>query len=189
VREIAAAADAGVESGRMEETTALGTVLAMLVDRAGKPVRGGFGKGQLYASREGLVVLKPTRAAQAFHVGSGAALLASVVLVVANLFLWKSHAALWIAIALQAAYWLALPARRRSVEPEPLAPGALEAARRAGRALFQLPADAILRTVSPEPPRRGFRKPARFELGDGALEVYLSEEQFRSAVAALGRGG
>ena len=33
----------------------------------------------------------------------------------------------------------------------------------------------------------GFRKPARFELPDGALEIYLSEEQFRAASAALGR--
>jgi hypothetical protein len=173
----------------MEEPAALGTVLAMLVDRAGKPVRGGFGKGQLYASREGLVVLKPTRAQEAFHVASGAALLVSVALVVANLFIWKSSTYLWIAVALQGAYWLALPARRRSLEPRPLGQAAIAEARRAGRALVQLPADAILRAVAPEPPRAGFRKPARFELPDGALEVYLSEDQFRSALAALGRGG
>jgi hypothetical protein len=173
----------------MDEPAALGTVLAMLVDRAGKPVRGGSGKGQLYASREGLVVLRPTAAAELLHRVSTAALLVSVVLVVANVFTWKSGTVLWIAVALQGAYWLALPARRRSLEPAPLAPAALAEARRSPRALVQLPADAILRAVPPEPPRAGFRKPARFELPDGALEVYLSEEQFRAAVAALGRGG
>ena len=35
----------------MNGPTALGMVLAMLVDPQGKPVRGGSGKGQLYASR------------------------------------------------------------------------------------------------------------------------------------------
>jgi hypothetical protein len=171
----------------MGEPAALGTVLAMLVDRAGKPVRGGAGKGQLYASREGLVVLRPSAAAELFHRASTAALLVSVVLVVANLFTWKSGTVLWIAVALQGAYWLALPARRRSLEPAPLTPAALAEARRSGRALVQLPADAIVGAVAPEPPRAGFRKPARFELPDGALEVYLSDEQFRAALAALGR--
>jgi hypothetical protein len=173
----------------MNDPAALGMVLAMLVDRGGKPVRGGSGKGQLYASREWLVVLRPTPAQELLHRAMTAALLGSVVLVVANLFVWRSTTALWIAVALQAAYWLTLPARRRSLEPQPLAPPALDEARRAGRALVQLPAQAILRTVPPEPPRKGFRKPARFEVPDGALEVYLSEGQYREAVAALGRAG
>jgi hypothetical protein len=171
----------------MKEPAALGTVLAMLVDRSGKPVRGGSGKGQLYASSDGLLVLRPTAREDALHRATNAALLASVALVVANLFVWKSTHAIWIAAALQAAYWLTLPARRRALEPRPLTPAALAAARSGGRALVQLPAQAIQRAVAPEPPRAGFRKPARFELPDGALEVYLSEEQFRSALAALGR--
>jgi hypothetical protein len=173
----------------MNEPAALGMVLAMLVDRSGKPVRGGSGKGQLYASRDGLVVLRPTAAQEIFHRATTVALLGSVALVVANLFTWKSTTALWIAVALQAAYWLTLPARRRSLEPAPLGAAALDEAKRAGRALVQLPAGAIVATVPPEPPRKGFRKPARFELPDGALEVYLSDEQYRAAVAALGRAG
>jgi hypothetical protein len=166
------------------EPAALGMVLAMLVDPAGKPVSGGSGKGQLYATREGLVVLRPTQREEIFHRATGIALLASVVLVVANLFVWKSTHAIWIAAVLQAAYWLTLPARRRTLEPRPMTREALAAARGV-RSLVQIPAGAIRRAVAPEPPRAGFRKPARFELPDGALEVYLSEEQFRSAVAAL----
>lgn len=171
----------------MDEPAAVGTVLAMLVDGAGKPVRGGSGRGQLYASPEGLVVLRPAGAMETFHRATRAALFGSVVLVVVNLFTWRSTTVLWIGVALQAAYWLTLPVRRRSLEPAPLTAAALGEARRAGRALVQLPAGAILRAVAPEPPRRGFRKPARFELPDGALEVYLSDDQFRSAVGALGR--
>jgi hypothetical protein len=170
----------------MNEPAALGMVLAMLVDPSGKPARGGSVKGQLYASKERLVVLRPTAGQETFRRAAGVALLASVVLVMANLFVWKSMVALWIAVALQAGYWLSLPARRRALEPEPLTAGKLDAAVRAGRALVQLPAEAIVRTTAPEPPRAGFRKPARFELPDGALEVYLSAEQFRSAVEALG---
>jgi hypothetical protein len=172
----------------MEEPAALGMVLAMLVDRGGKPVRGGSGKGQLYAGPGGLVILRPAPGEEVLHRATTAALLASVAVVVGNLFLWKSTLAIWIAVALQAAYWLSLPARRRALEPRPLTPAALAAARSAGRALVHLPADAILGTVAPEPPRKGFRKPARFELPDGALEVYLSEEQYRAALAALRRG-
>ncbi len=162
----------------MNGPTALGMVLAMLVDPKGKPVLGGSGKGQLYATGDALVVLKPTRAQDALHRGATAVLLGSVVLVLANLFTWKSPTALWIAIALQAAYWLTLPMRRRALDPVPLAAEALAVAS-AGRALVKVPASAILRTVPPEPPRRGLRKPARFELADGALEIYLSEEQYR----------
>jgi hypothetical protein len=173
----------------MNEPAALGMVLAMLVDRGGKPVRDGSGKGQLYVSRDWLVVLRPSSAQELLHRATTVALLASVVLVVLNLFTWRSTTALWIAVALQLGYWLALPARRRSMEPRPLGQGALEEARRSGRAIVQLPAQAIVRTVPPEPPRKGFRKPARFEVPDGALEVYLSEGQYREALAALGRAG
>ena len=171
----------------MNGPTALGMVLAMLVDPKGKPVRGGSGKGQLYASPDGLVVLRPTAVQGALYRGANAALLGSVLLVVVNVFTWKSTAALWIAIALQAAYWLTLSMRRRSMDPVPLAADALAVAARSGRALVKVSAGAIVRTVAPEPPRTGFRKPARFELPDGALEVYLSDDQFRTALAALGR--
>jgi hypothetical protein len=53
----------------------------------------------------------------------------------------------------------------------------------------QLPADAILRAAAPDPPRARVRTPPPLEQPAGALEVYLSEEQFRAALAALGRGG
>jgi hypothetical protein len=167
---------------------ALGMVLAMLVDGRGKPVRGGSGKGQLYASRDGLVVLKQTARQEIFQRLTNAALLLSIVIVVGNVFTLKTQAAIWIAVALQAVYWLSFPARRRALEPEPLAPAALAEAAR-DRKLLQVPADRIASVVPPEPPRQGFRKPARFVLPDGALEIYLSQEQFREAVSALGRPG
>jgi hypothetical protein len=173
----------------MDGPAALGMVLAMLVDPKGKPVRGGSGKGQLYASRDGLVVLKPTAGQEIFHRLMTAALLMSVVVVVVNLFTLKEPAALWIGVALQAVYWLTLPTRRRSMEPQPITAEALAAATRSGRAVVQIPAGAIVSTAPPEPPRTGFRKPGRFVLPDGALEIYLSEQQFRTAVAALGRFG
>jgi hypothetical protein len=172
----------------MDGPAALGMVLAMLVDGRGKAVQGGGGRGQLYASREGLVVLKPTAAQEIFHRLTNGALLLSIVVVVANIFTLKEPAAIWIAVALQAVYWLSLPARRRALEPEPLGGAALQAAARS-RALVQVPADRIASIAPPEPARRGLRKPARFVLPDGALEVYLSEDQFRSALDALGRRG
>ena len=74
----------------MDGPAALGMVLAMLVDPKGKVVRGGAGKGQLYASHDGLVVLKPSAGQEIFHRLMTAALLMSVVVVVANLFtVWK----------------------------------------------------------------------------------------------------
>lgn len=172
----------------MENPTALGMVLAMLVDARGKVIERGSGKGQLYASGDGLVVLRQTTGQELFHKLSGAALLMSVVLVVVNLFTWKNPNALWIAVALQAIYWLTLPTRRRSLEPVPLPAGALAAAVKAGRALVNVPAGDIVRAVPPEPPRTGFRKPARFELAEGALEIYLSPGQFDAARSALRRG-
>ncbi len=171
----------------MDGTTALGMVLAMLVDPAGKPVRGGAGRGQLYASRSGLVVLKPTATHELFHRLANGALFMSIVVVVANIFTFKEPAFIWIGVALQAVYWLSLPARRRTLQPQPLGAEALAAAART-RKLVEVPASAIVSTVAPEPPRKGFRRPARFVLGDGALEVFLSEEQFRAVVGALGRG-
>lgn len=165
----------------------MGTVLAMLVDRAGKPVRDASVKGQLYASPEGLVVLRPTAREQLLHRLANALLLGSLVAVVVNVVTVRRMAVVWIAVAAQAIYWLTLPTRRRMLDPAPLAAGALEAARRAGRAAISVPAADLTRVEPPEPPRRGFRRPARFVLAEGALEIYLSEQQFEEVRTALGR--
>jgi len=173
----------------VQEPVALGMVLAMLVDAAGKPVRGGSLKGQLHVSAGEVVVLRQRRSAELLGRITTALLVGSVLAVIVNVFTWKSASVLWAAVAAQGAYWLALPARRRALEPEALGAAGLEEARKAGRVAIQVPAGAILRAVPPEPPRRGFRRPARFELADGALEIYLSEPQFRAAASALGRAG
>lgn len=169
------------------EPRAFGTVLAMLVDRAGKPVRGGSLKGQLYASPEGLSVLRPPRWQDLLHRAANVLLIGSVVAVVANVFTVRRMAVIWVAIAAQAAYWLTLSARRRWLEPAQLSAEAHEAARREGRVAISVPVADLVRAEPPEPPRRGFRRPARFVLADGALEIYLSEEQFGEVRAALGR--
>jgi hypothetical protein len=173
----------------MADPKALGMVLAMLVDGKGKPVRGGSGKGQLYVSADGIVVLRPAFVDDLWHRLALAALLLSVMLVIVNAMVLKTLVALWIALALQVAYWVTLPRRRRSMEPQRLDAAGLEAAAKAGRAIVRLPAGDVVRAVAPEPPKRGFRKPARFELADGALEVWLSEDAFRAAMAALGGVG
>ncbi len=171
----------------MRDPKALGMVLATVVDRAGKPLRDGAAKGQLYVSPDEIAVVRPGATAELMDRASMLLLIGSVVAVVVNLFTWKSNAVLWIAVAAQAAYWLALPRRRRAMEPKDLTAADIEAARKAGRVAIQIPAKAILRAVPPEPPRTGFRKPARFELPDGALEIYLSQDQFQNVTAALGR--
>jgi hypothetical protein len=170
----------------MNGPAALGMVLAMLVDGQGKAVRGGSGRGQLYASPDGLVVLKPTARQELFQRLTNAALFLSIVIVVGNLFTVKEPAAIWIALALQAVYWFSFPARRRSMEPEPLGAAALADATRR-RTLVQVPSGRIISAMPPQPPKRGFRKPARFVLADGALEIYLSDDQYRQAIGALGR--
>ncbi len=171
----------------MSELTSVGMVLATLVDAAGKPVKGASLKGQLYASRDELVVLRPTAKTELLQRAGTALLLGSIAVVAVNLFTWKKLAVLWVAIAAQAVYWALLPARRRTLDPEPIGPEGLAAARSKGRVAIRLPAREIARTVPPEPPRRGFRKPARFEVASGALEVYLSDAQFDEISAALGR--
>jgi hypothetical protein len=169
------------------EPNALGTVLAMLVDPAGKPVRGGSAKGQLYVDKDTIVVLRPKPAEELLHRAGLVLLFGSVLAVVANLFTMKSIWVVWIALAAQAIYWITLPTRRRALEPAALTAAELAAARQSGRAVIAVPAGAIVRAVAPEPPRRGFRRPARFELPDGALEIYLSDAQFEAARSALGR--
>ncbi len=170
-----------------QDPKALGMVLAMLVDRAGKPVKEGSAKGQLYVSPEEVVVVRPRRRDELLGKLGVALLAGSVVAVLVNVVTVKSTAVLWAAVAAQAVYWLLLPARRRAMETEELSAAEVEAVRRAGRVALRVPASAILRAVPPEPPRRGFRRPARFEIEDGALEIYLSDEQFRAASGALGR--
>lgn len=171
----------------MQEPKALGMVLAMIVDAAGKPVRGGAAKGQLYVSADEIVVVRPSPVVEIAGRFAATLLVGSVVAVLVNLFTWKSTAVLWGALVAQGVYWLALPARRRQMEPRPLSAAEVEAARRAGRVAIQVPSGAVVRAVPPEPPRAGLRQPARFELPDGALEVYLSAEQFESAAAVLSR--
>ena len=171
----------------MANPAALGMVLATLVDRAGKPVRGGATKGQLYVTGDELAVVRPSATSEVLQRAMTALLLGSVVAVLVNLFLWRSQLVIWAAIAAQGVYWLTFPARRRAVEPAPIDASGLEAARAAGRVAIRIPVNEIVRAVAPEPPRTGFRKPARFELSDGALEIYLSPAQYAEVAAAIGR--
>ncbi len=171
----------------MQDPKALGMVLATVVDPAGKPVRAGAAKGQLYVSPDEIAVVRPTARAELMDRASLLLLVGSVLAVVVNLFTWKSTTVLWVAVVAQAIYWLALPRRRRAMQPKELTAAELDAARKAGRVAIQIPAKAIVRAIAPEPPRTGFRKPARFELPDGALEIYLSQDQFQDVTAALGR--
>jgi hypothetical protein len=166
---------------------ALGMVLAMLVNPAGKPVKDGSAKGQLYVSPEEITVVRPSRGDELLGQVALVLLVGSVLAVLLNVVTIKSATVLWAAVAAQAVYWVTLPRRRRAMEAIELTAAELEAARRAGRVVVRVPATAVLRSVPPEPPRRGLRRPARFELADGALEIYLSDEQFREAAAALRR--
>jgi hypothetical protein len=171
----------------MSELTSVGMVLAMLVDPAGKPVKGGSTKGQLYVSGDELVVLRPTAKADLLQRAGTVLLVGSIAAVVVNVVMWREPAVIWVAIAAQAIYWALLPARRRALEPDPIGPEGLAAARSEGRVAIRVPIREIARAVPPEPPRSGFRKPARLELASGALDVYLSNAQFDEISAALGR--
>jgi hypothetical protein len=171
----------------MAEPKALGAVLALLVDQRGDLVKGGSVRGQMYVSEREILVLRMPRREAIMHRAMLVLLIGSVGVAIANLALWKSMAVLWAALGAQVIYWLALPVRRRTLAPRPLAAADLDAARKARRAAIDIPAKALTRLVGPEPPRTGFRRPARFELPDGALEVYLSPEQFEEASAALGQ--
>lgn len=169
------------------EPKAFGTVLALLVDPAGKPVRGGAVKGQLHVLPGELVILRPRRWEAALHRAATVLLVGSVIAVVANLFLWRTMAVVWGALAAQGVYWLTLGYRRRLVEPVALGEAGLDAARREGRVAIRVEAAKVTALRPPEPPKRGLRQPARFELPEGALEIYLSESQFEEVRAALGR--
>jgi len=171
----------------MAEPTALGAVLATLLDRSGKPVRGGAVRGQLYATPEAVTVLRPTAREEALHRIATGLLLGSVAAVIANVILWRSTAVLWAALAAQAVYWLTLPVRRRGLEPAPLGAAGLDEARRAGRAAIHVPVGDVVSLEAPEPPRAGFRRPARIALAGGALEIYLSPEAFETLRSAIAR--
>ena len=171
----------------MPDPTALGAVLATLLDRAGKPVRGGALRGQLYASPEAIVVLRPTAREETLHRVATWLLFGSVAAVIANVAFWRNTAVLWVALAAQAIYWVTLPARRRALEPAPLGAEALDAARRAGRAAIHVPAADVVALEPPEPPRTGFRRPARIALTGGILEIYLAPEAFEALRTAMAR--
>jgi hypothetical protein len=172
----------------MSEPTALGLVRAMLVDPKGKMVKNGAAVGQLYLHDGTLLVVRPSPMQDLFHRAMLACLFGSVALVLANIALWKSYTALWVAIGLQGIYWAALPARRRLMLPATIDATTLDAARKAGRAAIAIPAASVTGVSEPEAPRPGFRRPARLELPEGALEMYgLSPEQYQAVRAALGR--
>lgn len=171
----------------MPDPTPLGAVLATLLDRSGKPVPGGALRGQLHVSPEAVTVLRPPGREEALHRVATALLVGSVAAVIANVILWRSTAVLWGALAAQAIYWVTLPARRRTLEPAPISAAALDAARREGRAAIHVPAADVVSLEAPEPPRAGFRRPARIALTGGALEIYLSPEAFEALRAALAR--
>ncbi len=169
------------------EPRPFGTVLAMLVDPAGKPVKDGSLKGQLYVAEGGLSVLRPTAWQDRVHTAANVLVLGSIVAVIANVVTIRRMWVVWAAVAAQAVYWVTLAWRRRMVDPLPLSGPALEAARRDGRVAIRVPAADLVRVEPPEPSRRGFRRPARFVLADGALEIYLTEDVFSEVKAALGR--
>ncbi|ACL67475.1 conserved hypothetical protein [Anaeromyxobacter dehalogenans 2CP-1] len=169
------------------EPKAFGTVLALLVDPAGKPVRGGAVKGQLHVLPGELVILRPRRWEDLVHRIANILMIGSLLAVIVNVFTWRSMAVVWGAVIAQGAYWLALPFRRRLLEPVPLTAAGLDAARRAGRVAIRVEASKILEARPPEPPKKGFRQPARLVLPEGALEMYLSESTFEEVRAALGR--
>jgi hypothetical protein len=171
----------------VQDPAAFGMVLATLVDRSGKPV-GDAAKGQLYVTPHEVLVIRVTRAMQMFFSAANLLLVGSVAAVIANLFVWKSTNVLWAAVVAQGLYWLTMSQRRKAMDPVPLSAEQLAAVRRSPRVAIHVPVSDIARAVPPEPQRAGFRKPARFELAEGALEICLSQEQFQSVAAALGRG-
>lgn len=171
----------------MAEPVAIGMVLASLSDRAGRVVERSAVKGQLYVSPAEVVVLRPPSAEAWLHRGALLALFGSVALVLANAVAWQRAEVLVAAAGLQVAYWLSLGPRRRAMLPRPLDAAGLEAARRAGRAAIAVPAAAVRDLVPPQPPRAGFRRPARLALDDGALEIYLDVPAFEQVRSALGR--
>ncbi len=171
----------------MVEPKAIGTVMAMLVNPAGQPVKGGSTRGQLYVSRDAMMIVRPQPWEGPLHMLAMSMLLGSVAVVIANLVVWRSLNVLWIALAMQVAYWVTLPVRRRSLAPHELTAAQLDELRRDGRAAIFVPPGSVKRVVGPASAERGrIRRPARFELPDGALEIYLTADAFDEVRAALG---
>jgi hypothetical protein len=171
----------------MAEAVAIGMVLASLSDREGRAIERSAVKGQLYVSADVVLVLRPTPGEAWLHRGALLALFGSVALVLANAVAWQRSEVLMVAAGLQVTYWLSLGPRRRAMAPRPLDAAALEAARREGRAAITIPSAAVKDLVPPEPPRAGFRRPARLVLAEGALELYLDVPSFEQVRRALGR--
>jgi len=171
----------------MAEPVAIGMVLASLSDKEGRVIERSAVKGQLYVSPAEVVVVRPSPGEAWLHRGALLALFASVAMVLANAVAWQRTEVLVVAAGLQVIYWLTLGPRRRAMQPKPLDAAALEAARREGRAAITIPASAVVALRPPEPPRAGFRKPARLALAEGALEIYLDVPAFEQVRRALGR--
>jgi len=167
---------------------ALGAVLAHLCGPDGRPVRGGALRGQLYASAEGLTLLRPPAAQRWFDRAALLCVAASVGLVTANLIFWRRMEPLWAALVLQGLYMLTLPARRRLLAPRPLDAASLSAATAAGRAALRLPAADLGDLQAPGLGQAGRRTPARLGLpAGGVLELWIGPPDFEALRAALGR--
>jgi len=171
----------------MGEPQAIGMVLASLSDREGRVIERSAVKGQLYVSPDEVVVLRPAPGEAWLHRAALGALAASVALVIANVLTWQRTEVLLVAVCLQVFYWATLGPRRRAMVPRALTTGELDQARRAGRAAITIPASAVRELVAPEPPRAGFRKPARLVLSEGALEIFLDVPSFEKVRTVLGR--
>lgn len=173
----------------MAEPKAIGTVLAMLVGPEGQPLKGGSARGQLYVSPQSVMVVRPEPWEGAIHALTIAFLVGSVAVAFADIALWRSVKVIWVALAMQMVYWLSLPYRRRMLAPRPLGAAALDDLRRDGRAAIFVPGDKVKSVSAPgtaaETGRT--RRPARLELPEGALELYLTADAFDEVRAALGR--
>lgn len=167
--------------------TAIGQVLALLATAEGRVVERSAVRGQLYVSPAEVVVLRPAPREALLDRVAVAALVVSILLVVANLLQLQRPEVLWAAAALQAVFWLTRPVRLRHQAAQPLDAAGLEAARRAGRAAISVPAGAITGLVPPPPRGALARKPARLVLPDGAVELWLDEAAFAEVRRALER--
>jgi hypothetical protein len=169
------------------DPTAIGQVLALLATAEGRVVDRSAVRGQLYVSPAEVVVLRPASREALLDRVAVAALVVSILLVVANLLQLQRPAVLWAAAALQAVFWLTRPVRLRHQVAQPLDAAGLEAARRAGRAAISVPAGAIVELVPPPPRGALARRPARLVLADGAVELWLDEAAFAEVRRALER--
>jgi hypothetical protein len=171
----------------VSEPVAVGQVLALLSRPDGRVVAGSAVRGQLYVSGRQVVVLRRTDREALLDRLAVAALALSLLLLPLALA-WSRPAVVWAAAALQAVFWLTRPVRLRHQVAQPLGAGGLEAALRAGRAAIAVPASALTRLVPPPPRGMGARRPARLEMADGAVELWLGEAAFLEVRRALEGG-